>query len=282
VQQQLLNEKILQSLFVLAEVVEAKDVYTGGHLWRVSQFSRLLANKAGLSRKAVVQIALGGFLHDLGKIGVPDAILNKAGKLSDEEYDVIKTHPMVGAQLIDHHPLASLVKEAIELHHERPDGLGYPHGHVDIPMVARIVGITDAFDAMTSTRPYRKGMPIEKALAIIKENRGTQFDSTLADMLIALHDEDALAAIVGHTSLGIPLLDCPVCGPTVHIHQNKADGDAIYCRNCRSEFILSVQNHVHHIMPTGNKGEASVSQPSADIAVIRDLVDDALRSELVA
>ncbi|MDX8383447.1 MAG: HD domain-containing protein [Ghiorsea sp.] len=280
--QTVLSKKILQSLFVLAEVVEAKDVYTGGHLWRVSQFSRLLAKKAGLEHQQVVQIALGGFLHDLGKIGVPDAILNKPDRLTDDEYEVIKTHPTVGAELIAQHPLSGLVKDAIELHHERPDGLGYPFGRVDVPVVAQIVGITDAFDAMTSTRPYRKGMPISKALHIIRDCSGTQFDEKLSRLFIALHDDDdALTPIVGHTSLGIPLLDCPICGPTVHVHRDKKEGDHIYCRNCRSEFVLSTQHHGYVVSPTGKKGMMDKSRPVADIEAIHDLVLDALRSDLL-
>lgn len=161
-------EHLLKSLFVMASMVEARDPYTGGHLWRVSQFSRILAEDAGLPSNVVARIALGGFLHDLGKIGVPDAILNKPDKLTDEEYEVIKTHPEVGSRLLADHPLADLARSAILSHHEMPDGRGYPHGlsGAAISVDASIVGICDAFDAMTSTRPYRKGMPISKALSI--------------------------------------------------------------------------------------------------------------------
>ena len=165
------TQSLFESLLIMAAVVEARDAYTGGHLWRVSQFSRILALELGLSLQDSLEISLGGFLHDLGKIGIPDAILNKKGKLTEYEYEVIKTHPDIGAKLIELHPLSHFAIEAISYHHERPDGMGYPNGlkKEKIPLVARIVGICDAFDAMTSTRPYREGMPIEKALAILQE-----------------------------------------------------------------------------------------------------------------
>ncbi len=168
------QEDLLRSLLVMAWMVEARDPYTGGHLWRVSRFSRLLASELNLPDGDVARISLGGFLHDLGKVGVPDQILNKKDRLTDEEYEVIKTHPDVGWRMLAGHPLARLAETAIRAHHEMPNGKGYPRGLVglDIPLDARIVGICDAFDAMTSTRPYRRGMPIEKALAIIEENLG--------------------------------------------------------------------------------------------------------------
>ena len=162
-------EPMLKTLLVMVWMVEARDPYTGGHLWRVSQFSRRTAEAAGLPPGEVMRVMLGGFLHDLGKIGVPDAILRKPGALTDEEYATIKTHPEIGRRLLAGHPLRGLVEFAVHLHHERPDGQGYPGGMRagTIPTEARIVGICDAFDAMTSTRPYRQGMPVERALQII-------------------------------------------------------------------------------------------------------------------
>ena len=162
-------EDLLQSLFVMASMVEAKDPYTGGHLWRVSQYTRLLAEAAELPPSEVARIAVGGFLHDLGKIGIPDHIFVKPGRLTDEEFELIRTHPEVGYRLLERHPLAGLVNEAVLSHHETPAGTGYPRklAGKDIMIEARIVGICDAFDAMTSARPYRQGMHIDKALSII-------------------------------------------------------------------------------------------------------------------
>lgn len=190
------KESLLNTLLGLSMIVEARDPYTGGHLWRVSQFSKLLAQQAGLSRRDIALCEVGGFLHDLGKVGVPDAILNKPDRLTDGEYDIIKTHPSVGGKLLSNHPLANLAFEAVVGHHERPDGKGYPHGLAGevIPEVARIVGIADAFDAMTSTRAYRKGMPTEKAFTIIGDELGRQFDASLAKHFLSLNASDQLTS----------------------------------------------------------------------------------------
>lgn len=237
-----IDKKLLRSLLGLASVVEIRDPYTGGHLWRVGQFSKLLAGKMGLDKEQVFAASIGGFLHDLGKIGVADAILRKAGKLTDEEFAVIQTHPPLGAELLDDHPLAGLVIEAVLHHHERPDGKGYPHGlelgQTDI--LARIVSVTDAFDAMTSTRPYRQGMPVEKALAIMDGEKGRQFDAPLVEALAALHTtDDRLRHIVGHSDHGIALVTCPSCGPILSVSRHQADGSVINCRSCGGEYSLA-------------------------------------------
>jgi len=277
-----LYKKVYQSLLVMAEIIEAKDPYTGGHLWRVSQYSRRLAAKAGFDHRQIVTAAIGGFLHDLGKIGVPDAILQKKGKLTYDEYEIIKTHPKLGAELVREHPLADLVRDAIELHHEMPNGRGYPYGKKDeeIPWVAKIVGITDAFDAMTSTRPYRAGMPIEKALSILSEGRGGQFDADLVDHFIALAEDHQLDDIIGHSDAGIPLLNCLVCGPTLHIHRDNHAGDYIYCRSCTGEFKLQQDAGDYSVMPTMQLGDADRLRPTADLAVINDLVEETLATLL--
>src|SRR4030067_1426624 len=157
------SEQLLKSLFIMASMVEARDPYTGGHLWRVSQFCRVLAERGGLPPNQVARISLGGFLHDLGKIAVPDAILNKPARLTDGEYEIIKTHPDVGRRLLIDHPLAALAESAVFAHHERPDGMGYPQrlSQEQISVDRRIVGICDAFGAMTRTPPYPTGKPTD-------------------------------------------------------------------------------------------------------------------------
>jgi HD-GYP domain-containing protein (c-di-GMP phosphodiesterase class II) len=114
--------QLLESLLGMAWVVEARDPYTGGHLWRVARYAALLCQRAGGSKALCARAAIGGFLHDLGKVGVPDAILRKASSLSDDEYAVIRTHPDVGARLLAAHPLANWALDAVQSHHERPDG----------------------------------------------------------------------------------------------------------------------------------------------------------------
>ncbi|MBE0509847.1 MAG: HD-GYP domain-containing protein [Chromatiales bacterium] len=270
---------MLRTLFTMATAVEARDPYTGGHLWRVSQFSHLLAEEAGLSTEEQARVALGGFLHDLGKIGVPDAILNKPEKLTDEEYAVIKTHPGIGQRLLQSHPLAGLVIEAVHAHHERPDGRGYPRSlsAEGISIDARIVSICDAFDAMTSSRPYRRGMPIDKALAIIRENLGTQFDRKLGERFISLGERGELAHVVGHSEPGIPLQNCPNCGPTIVVSREQKPGDHVYCRVCGSEAKLVRGGQGLGIESTGFKGGPDDLAPVADEALIERLLGNAQR-----
>lgn len=267
-------EHLLKSLFAMASMVEARDPYTGGHLWRVSQYSRLLAEVGGLAPNEVARVALGGFLHDLGKVGVPDAILNKRDKLTDEEYTVIKTHPEVGNRLLSDHPLADLVRSAILSHHEMPDGRGYPNGlsGAAISIDASIVGICDAFDAMTSTRPYRKGMPLEQALKIIEANLDTQFHAVWGRHFIQLGQSGRLDHIVGHSDAGIPVQECPMCGPTIVINRRHINGDHVYCRSCGAEAKLLRDGKQLSITPTGKKGASANLEPEIDNSLLNELV----------
>lgn len=271
---------LLSSLMTMAWFVEARDPYTGGHLWRVSKFSELVALKAGLSKDDAAQVSLGGFLHDLGKVGIPDAILRKADKLTDEEYDVIKTHPDIGFRMLSGHPLAELVKDAVLLHHERPDGLGYPQGlkSDQISDMAKIVGLCDAFDAMTSSRPYRAGMPQEKALSIIASNKGTQFDADFADALIGLGEEGALQHIIGHSDEGIPLQSCPACGPTIVVQRESQVGDHVHCPNCTGTFELAKDSQDYQLTPLDLVASAKELEPNLDSALINRQLDHAMTS----
>ncbi|PKO36830.1 MAG: phosphohydrolase [Betaproteobacteria bacterium HGW-Betaproteobacteria-6] len=276
------QEDLLRSLLVMAWMVEARDPYTGGHLWRVSRFSRLLASELDLPDSDVARISLGGFLHDLGKVGVPDQILNKKDRLTDEEYEVIKTHPDVGWRMLAGHPLAGLAETAIRAHHEMPNGKGYPRGltGLNIPLDARIVGICDAFDAMTSTRPYRRGMPIEKALAIIKENLGGQFDQTFGERFVALGQAGALNHIIGHSDEGIPLHECMMCGPTLVLRKGQQTGDHVYCRSCTGEYVTSLEAGQLVTKPTGKMGKPIDVEPEADNELISRLVRESAHALL--
>ncbi len=269
------NEQLLlKSLFSLASMVEARDPYTGGHLWRVSQLSRLMAQAGGLTPAEVARVMVGGFLHDLGKIAVPDAILNKPDRLTEQEYAVIKTHPAVGHRLLSDHPLAALALHAVTAHHERPDGAGYPHrlSGTNIPLDARIVGIADAFDAMTSTRPYRRGMSIDQALGIVAECLGSQFDSHWGKLLITLGQQGVLDHIVGYSEPSIPLQDCPACGPIVVIHRHQVDSSLVYCRHCGGELKLLRSDGQIKLMPTGAFGDAAALQPTVEHEILDELV----------
>jgi len=209
------DRPLLDSLLALAWVVEARDPYTGGHLWRVSRYASLLARQIGLSDREVANVSVGGFLHDLGKIAVPDSVLLKTERLTDSEYAVIKTHPEVGKRLLAKHPFSERIADAVYAHHERPDGKGYPLGLAgnEITPMAAIIGICDAFDAMTSTRPYRKAMPIDDAFSVVRDNLGTQFNREYGEMFLKLGGSVNLYHIAGHSDEGIPLQYCQTCGP---------------------------------------------------------------------
>lgn len=277
-----LQEDLLTSLLVMAWMVEARDPYTGGHLWRVSRFSRLLATDAGLPESDVARISIGGFLHDLGKISVPDHILGKKDRLSDEEYEVIKTHPEVGWRMLAGHPLAQLAEAAVRAHHETPNGKGYPRGLVGkvVPLDARIVGICDAFDAMTSTRPYRRGMPIVKALGIIEENFDLQFDRDFGQHFVLLGRAGQLDHIVGHSDEGIPLHECAMCGPTLVLRRDQKAGEHIYCRSCTGEYVTENQDGKLVTVMTGRKGTPKDLVPETDPVLIANMVRDSARALL--
>ena len=275
---QTVSKPLLRSLVGLASVIEARDPYTGGHCWRVGQFSMLLAGSLGLDADEVFLAGIGGVLHDVGKVAVPDAILRKPGRLTEEEFSVIRTHPSVGRDLLASHPLADLVLDAVSCHHERPDGLGYPNGLAgdDIELVTRIVGLTDAFDAMTSARPYRTPMAIPVALSILKEEGGRQFDSMLADAFAKLHDpQDRLSHIVGHTDTGRALATCPNCGPIVVLSPFFKDGDIAVCRNCGGKMVMHKQ--ADHYVPelVGVAGSADDLRPRPETESLEFFVNAA-------
>jgi putative two-component system response regulator len=189
VQARRLEELFLASVQSLAEALEVKDPYTRGHSIRVSHYSSAIARVLDLDTDVVRQIELGGQVHDIGKIGVREAVLNKPGPLTDEEYAHIMTHPLVGWRILG--PLLSeapLSLSIVRSHHERWDGRGVPDGLAGdaIPLEARITAVADSYDAMTSARPYRPAqLTPAQALTEIQANSGTQFDPTIVDAFVA-------------------------------------------------------------------------------------------------
>jgi putative two-component system response regulator len=177
-----------QVIFALAKAAEAKDVFTQEHTERVADSANELARRVGLSPEIVQQIHIGALIHDVGKLAVPDHILNKPGALTDEELKVVRSHAMVGAEIVaplaSQHELVGIVRN----HHERYDGDGYPDGLAGnaIPFGARIVSVCDAYDAMTNQRPYRPAMSQAAALSILNSGRGTQWDPALVDAFVAI------------------------------------------------------------------------------------------------
>ncbi len=182
------TEKIL---FALANVVEVKDQYTDRHLQRMARFAEGLARLAGLDTIGQRDIRYAGILHDIGKVGISDTILRKPGKLTTAEYDVIKTHTILGDQIVRPLRFGHTVGPMVRGHHERWDGKGYPDGLAGetIPLGARIIAVCDTFDAMTSDRPYRKALTPEIALAELRQQAGTQFDPHLVEIFTLHLDE---------------------------------------------------------------------------------------------
>ena len=170
-------------LHSLTSAVDAKDAYTCGHSERVALVSRHLAQQMGLADRDVEQIYMAGLLHDVGKIGVPEAVLQKTGKLTPEEFDQMKRHPQIGARILQDIKQMREIVPGVLHHHERYDGKGYPSGLSGerIPLMGRVICLADCFDAMTSNRTYRKALPLEVALTEIRRCSGTQFDPKLAE-----------------------------------------------------------------------------------------------------
>jgi putative methionine-R-sulfoxide reductase with GAF domain len=173
-------------IFSLARAVEAKDIYTEAHTERVARTSRALGESAGITGADLEDLYRGGMIHDIGKIGVPDAILLKPEALSATEFEVIRRHPLVGEEIARPLRSAASLLSIIRHHHERMDGRGYPDGlkGEQVPMLARIVAICDAFDAMISDRPYRPGRRPEEAIEVLRQGAGTQWDSRLVDIFV--------------------------------------------------------------------------------------------------
>ena len=181
-----LERAYMESIQTLRYTVEAKDTYTRGHSDRVSEFSVLIGKHLGLSNEDLKVLQIGGLFHDIGKIGVPDSILLKEGKLTDDEYSEIKNHPTIGAHILSNATIFQNIIPIVKHHHEKYDGNGYPSKlkGEDIPYFARIAAIADTFDAMTSKRTYRDALPLDVVIAEIERCKGTQFDPKLADVFL--------------------------------------------------------------------------------------------------
>ena len=176
----------------ILESVKAKDPHTFFHCCRVGHSARLLAKSIGLNEYEQIILEYSGLLHDIGKVGIPDKILFKPSTLTPEETHMMRMHPIKGLQIIKpltHEKFFDHVSEGIELHHERLDGLGYPYGlqAKEISTLVRILTLVDAVDAMTSTRPYRKGTSIENAIKELERHKGTQFDPNFVKIYIESH-----------------------------------------------------------------------------------------------
>lgn len=176
--------------------MDAKDSNTSQHSYRVSEYSVAIAKRLGYSEEQCENLRKMALLHDIGKIGIPDAILNKPARLTDEEYEIMKTHVIRGGEILKDFTLIDNVGVGALYHHERYDGTGYCHGlkGEEIPIEARIIGIADAFDAMTANRVYRKQLDLDFVIGELKRCSGTQFDPHLVEIMLSLIEEGVIDA----------------------------------------------------------------------------------------
>lgn len=192
--QPFLLEDLHQLVDALAAALDAKSSYTLGHSERVADLALLIAERIGLNAEKQHLVHIGAHLHDIGKIGIPDEVLNKPGRLTEEQFAIIKQHPVIGYGIVSKVKSFSAITDIVRFHHERFDGKGYPDGlkGFKIPLGARIVAVADSFDAMTAPRIYRQCFTPAEALEEIRRCRGTQFDPEVADCFIAIMEKDEL------------------------------------------------------------------------------------------
>jgi len=181
-----LHETTRQIVESMTDTVELRDPYTGGHSRRVTELTAGILREMGMHGSDVDLIVTAARVHDIGKIGMPDHVLLKDGNLTPEESAIMKSHPERGAELLKRYPDFAWGADIVRHHHERWDGAGYPHRRkgTEIPFGARVIAVADSFDAMTSDRPYRRGMTVQEAAAVLREGRGTQWDATLVDAFL--------------------------------------------------------------------------------------------------
>ena len=236
-----LEEDFKMTLRLLVNAIEMRDHYTVGHAWRVTHFSLEIAKELGWSDEHLRELEIGGVLHDVGKIALSDSVLHNPGKLSDEEYAHMQIHPEKGAALMrDCEKLRDFIPYCL-YHHERYDGKGYPYGlkGEDIPIEGRVVAVADAFDAMTSNRPYRPARDAESAVEELKDNKGKQFDPDCVDAFLRAYESGLINHVLQkYHEDDTASLACPFCSTYVQAPENAAEGDVFSCAVCRRDLML--------------------------------------------
>jgi putative nucleotidyltransferase with HDIG domain len=200
-----IHQNLFSTLYAFVEAIEARDVYTKQHSARVTRYSVIMARAIGCSEEQAQVLNVAGYLHDIGKIGIPDEILLKPGKLTDEEYQVIKRHPIIGSSIIGHFSMWLEEQKIVRCHHERWDGRGYPDGlvHQEIPFLSRIVALSDVYDALTSDRSYRRKLSEAAAIEIINQNSGSQFDPEVVAIFMDLIRQGKISSDEKGTPAGV-------------------------------------------------------------------------------
>lgn len=193
-----MREAHINTVAALTSAIDASDPFTHGHSYRVSRYALRIGRAMGMSSRDMEMLEYAALLHDIGKIAIQNEILLKVGPLTEEEWRSLKAHPDIGADIVEQLKFLREAVEVIRSHHERPDGTGYPRGlrGSDVPLAARILNVVDAFDAMTSDRPYRKALPIERVIEELETYKGIQFDSEVTDVLLDLYRRGEFKVIV--------------------------------------------------------------------------------------
>lgn len=249
-----MEEISLQLMQALSTTIEAKDEYTKGHSHRVAQYSALIAEALGWNSNDINNLQHAAYLHDIGKIGIPDTILNKPSRLTNEEFSIIKEHTTIGANILKNITLIDHVQEIVKYHHERYDGSGYPEGlkGEEIPIHARIVAVADSYDAMSSRRIYRNQLSKQQIITEFEQNKGTQFDPKITDIFLQLLNTDSLHVQEDYLNL-------------------SKNGQLPEIEMEMSQFISGIMSTIKNQesrdnldfltgLPTRNKGEQAVAQ----------------------
>lgn len=189
-----IQQVTLQTITTIANIIDAKDEYTKGHSQRVAEYSAALARELGYSQEAVNNVRYIALLHDIGKIGIPDAVLKKPGRLSEEEFSLMKQHVTIGNRILQDNTVIKDLYKGAKFHHERYDGKGYAEGLKgdQIPEIARIICLADSYDAMTSNRVYRKRLSDEDVMSELRKNSGSQFDPAMVEVFVRMLSEHKL------------------------------------------------------------------------------------------
>lgn len=214
------NETFFNTVLTLGDVIEAKDKYTGGHTRRVMEYSLVIGGCLAMRPDELEHLRIGAVLHDIGKIGIPDCILGKEARLTPEEFEVMKTHSIIGGKIVQHIDVLSGSLSGVRNHHERYDGRGYPDAlqGEGVPLNARVIAVCDTFDAMTTDRPYRRGLSVDVALQEMRRVSGAQLDPRIVDTFFLAYTEGRVDSIISSIENAPPHPDWPInLGPFENI-----------------------------------------------------------------
>jgi putative nucleotidyltransferase with HDIG domain len=239
-----LSRAYLGTMEVLANAIEARDHYTVGHTWRVTRLSLAMVDTLGWPPEKRRNAEMGGILHDIGKIAVEDAILRKTGPLTSEEFQKMQLHPEHGARILKDIEFLKPIIPYVLFHQERWDGRGYPfklRGE-DVPLEGRLLAVCDAFDAMTSHRPYRESRQPDQAMEEIQRNRGRQFDPAMVDLFLEAWKAGGIASILKDYARSEKSVPCPFCSTHVPLGDTPREGVILECPVCSKSCLITGQN----------------------------------------